>query len=129
MMRSASSFVLLAMLTLGITGCDSGSLSSGSCAQTTKAGASTVRLCTDYAGLTSDQVAFTRVQCAGNADAGAMTTGTFSDSPCNTTGAIGGCRATSGSYSSTVWYFPGSVFTTETVRSICMQANLMFVAP
>ena len=87
--------------------------------------------CTDYDGLTSDQASLMRSQCAGNADAGvgAMTTGVFSDSVCNTTGAIGGCRAASGSYSSTIWYFGGSIFTVDIVRTTCMQANLMFVTP
>lgn len=118
-------------LAIGITGCGSGALSSGSCRQTTAAGSSTITICTDYDGLTSDQASLVRSQCAGNMAGGVSptTVGAFSDSMCNTTGSLGGCRAASGSYASTVWYFPGAVFTVEIVRRICMQANLMYVTP
>lgn len=131
MLQTTSSFVVAVALAIGISGCGNGSLSSGSCRQTTKFGSANITICTDYEGLTGDQAALMRSQCAGNVDGGggAMTTGVFSDSMCNTSGSLGGCRAASGSYASTVWYFPGSVFTVELVRSTCMQANLMYVTP
>lgn len=131
MTRTSALIALAVALAIGNAGCGSAALSSGSCRQTTKVGASTVTTCTDYDGLTSDQASLVRSQCSGNAGAGSgsTTTGIYSDSMCDTAGSIGGCRATSGTYASTVWYFPGSVFTVDIVRSTCMQANLMYVTP
>lgn len=131
MMRTSTLIAWVVALAIGNAGCGAGELSRGSCRQTIVIGASTATTCTDYNGLTSDQSSLVRSQCSGNSGAGsgATTTGIYSDSMCDKAGSLGGCRAASGSYESTVWYFPGSVFTVDIVRSTCMQANLMYVTP
>src|SRR5688572_3483930 len=110
--------VTLCALALFVAGCSStsgatntngdggtGAPGSGSCAQMVSSSGFSIRLCTDYAGLTADQEGALRGVCATRPDAGTSAgdsgvgfTGAFSASSCDRTDALGGCRVAFGGF-------------------------------
>ena len=120
---------LAATIALSLIGCDGGGPSGAvSCITTIDVSGAPLGTCTEYTGLTGDQLDAIRSSCSATDAGAAIATYAFDERSCDTTGSAGGCRIESGGFVATTWYLEG--YTEATVRSSCtMVGGATFVAP
>jgi hypothetical protein len=89
----------------------------------------TQSFCTESSGLTPDQINAQRTSCSAtiDLDGGIMQAGMFAQGPCSRANVIGGCRITSGGFSSTSWYYANAALTVDQLKTICSNIGGTFV--
>ncbi|APR87180.1 hypothetical protein A7982_12529 [Minicystis rosea] len=55
--------------------------------------------------------------------------GTFSESPCDRTNAVGGCEFSQNGQESITWFYAGAGVTEDSVSQACAQVDQSFVKP
>lgn len=80
-----------------------------------------MKACTEYTGLTADQVNFYEKQCQTSNPGGVNMSGTWSKQPCPKTNIVGSCKVGSGSFNFTQWY--DKSFAKESAQSGCKLLN------
>jgi hypothetical protein len=118
-MKSALAVAALLLALIGPVACDKGPRNY-SCTQTISMnGLTYTKFCSEYSGLTSDQVELVKTQCTLQRDGSIQTSGVLAEGPCSSVGIIGGCRLSSGSYQSTSWYYEGGSMAPKDVQQMC----------
>jgi hypothetical protein len=121
----------------GLVHCSSSASGTVSCTQMIASPVFTLTVCTESAGLTSDQENALEMTCrvsdggvGGDAGFGGTVVGTFRRASCDRTNALGGCRVSSGGFSQVVWYYSGGPLgDANTARTSCTGIGETWVNP
>jgi hypothetical protein len=90
-----------------------------------------LKICSEIDAPTAAQRSTLQQGCQGTLslpDAGVTADIMYADAPCTHTGALGGCRVTSGGVTETVWYYSEPGLTASTVQQLCAGTGT-YVAP